>query len=103
MRSKDTAEPGRRHWWARRSARPDPFEALAIQVRLAAVTAQLHTIDTDERMFARGRRRIAYQAAYDALLADACRLAGVSVPDGEVSEDERLREELELTARGWSW
>lgn len=81
---------------------PDPFEALGIQMRLAAVSEQLRAIDTDERMFARGRRRIAYQAAYDALLADACRLAGIEIVD-EVDDAERLREELELASRGWSW
>ncbi len=94
---------GRRRWWARRGSRgPDPFEALGIQIRLGAVAAELRAIDTDERMFARGRRRIAYQAAYDALLADACRLADVPIRD-EVDDAERLREELELAARGWSW
>lgn len=94
----------RKHWWGRRTVRaPDPFEALTVQLRLAAVADQVRAIDADEKMFARGRRRIAAQAAYDALLAEACQLAGVEVPDEPPSGAERLREELELTSRGWSW
>ncbi|WP_255491705.1 hypothetical protein [Actinotalea sp. JY-7876] len=92
------------------AAAPDPFDVLAVQVRLGVLAAQLRSLEVDPRAWARGRRIIAAQAAYDALLAEACRLAGVPVdadavlaPWGPGREPERFREELELASRGWSW
>lgn len=92
------------------SSAPDPFDVLALQVRLGVLAAQLHALEADSHAWARGRRIIATQAAYDALLAEACRLAGVPVtqdgsaePWGPAREPERFREELELASRGWSW
>jgi hypothetical protein len=114
--------------WRRRHpppppAPPDPFEVLAIQVRLGLLADQLRALEGDPQVFARARRLMAVRAAYDALLAEACRLAGVELDEdggapvtGEqqagmrrqdqvvvVSDDERFREEMELAARGWSW
>ncbi|MDO8106067.1 hypothetical protein Q6348_02520 [Isoptericola sp. b441] len=75
---------------------------LRLEGRLGAVAALLRRIENDERMFARGQRFIATKDAYDALLADACRLAEVP-PARACTEDERLRVELELSSLGWSW
>lgn len=121
--------PVRRSWQRRRPppppVPPDPFEVLAIQVRLGLLADQLRALESDPQVFARARRLIAVRAAYDALLAEACRLAGVELDDGGVapvtderelqagmrrqdpvtvvSDDERFREEMELASRGWSW
>ena len=100
-------------WRTRRAARrtppPDPFTALSVQVRLGLVAAQLRALEEDPHAWARGKRLQATQAAYDALLAEACRLAGVEVAGPAypgaltASEPERFREEMELASRGWSW
>lgn len=102
-----------RERWRERQARrhppppPDPFAALHLQLRLAALAAQVRAIETDRRMWARARRLEAVQAAYDALLLDACRLAGLPVPEttgwGRLTEVERLDDELALVQAGWSW
>lgn len=90
--------------WQRFARRPgpDPFVTLALQVRLGAVADHLRRIEGDPRMLARGERWLAAREAYDALLADACTVAGVERAEAP-NDDERLRVELELTARGWSW
>lgn len=89
---------------------PDPFDVLTVQVQLGRVAAQMRALEADPRAWARARRLFAAQAAYDALLAEACRLAGVPVtqewspePWGPTREPERFREEMELASRGWSW
>lgn len=91
-------------FWRRfaRKQHDDPFVVLALQIRLGAVADLLQTIDSDTRMFARGQRWIATRNAYDALLGDACRVAGVP-PAEAFTEDERLRVELDLASRGWNW
>ena len=94
---------------SRRTPPPDPFAALSVQVRLGLVADQLRALEADQHAWARGKRLLATQAAYDDLLAEACRLAGVEVADPAypgaltASEPERFREEMELAARGWSW
>ena len=102
-----------RGWSRRRPSRhtsaPDPFAALSVQVRLGLVADQLRALEADQHAWARGKRLQATQAAYDDLLAEACRLAGVDVAGPAypgaltASEPERFREEMELAARGWSW
>lgn len=89
---------------------PDPFEALALQMRLSAVAAQLHELETDPRTFGLGRRMEATLAAYDDLLDQARLMAGVAnapaSPGPGVrhrSEPERLADELELAEHGWMW
>lgn len=106
---------------------PDPFEVLSLQVRLGLLADQLRVLENDPQVFARARRLIAVRAAYDALLAEACRLAGVELEEDEeegappgggprrleglptenrmtvVSDHQRFREEMELASRGWSW
>ncbi len=101
-------------WWTRWRTRheevpPDPFAVLELQFHLARVSEQLRVLYAEPRVWARGRRVIAMQSAYDSLLATACRLAGIptiadaGVPGLTVSTVEREREELELFARGWAW
>ncbi|WP_418275100.1 hypothetical protein ACNHYB_09515 [Isoptericola jiangsuensis] len=93
----------------RRLAAPDPLVTLAIQTRLGVLATELRTVVDDPDVFARAHHWRAAQDAYDAMLREACRAAGLAVldqplrPDEHVDEDERLREELELSARGWSW
>lgn len=87
----------------------NPFEALTVQIRLGQLAQELRVLDADQHVWAKGRRVMATQAAYDDLLAEACRLAGVDVPAGTrrdgapQAEPERFREEIELASRGWSW
>lgn len=76
----------------------DPFVVLELQTRLGVLAGQLHTLEADERIYARARRTKATEAAYDHLLAEACRLAGVVDPTAD-----RFTRELELASRGWSW
>jgi hypothetical protein len=66
-------------------------------------------LKADGDAYARAHRLQAALAAYDDLLAEACRVAGVphdSAAAGggeELREQQRLREEMELSARSWSW
>lgn len=93
----------------RRRAGPDPLVTLAIQIRLGELARELRAVAEDPEVYARAHHWRAVQDAYDAMLRDACRAAGLAVverplrPDEHLSEDERLREELELSSRGWSW
>lgn len=83
---------------------PDPFDALHVQMRLGIVADHLQRLEADQHAWARAERIIASQLAYDALLAEACRLAGVEVlPRAKGDPWERMREEVELAARGWTW
>lgn len=82
----------------------DPFLTLRVQARLGAVADHVRALEGDARTFARAERIIASQLAYDQLLAEACRLAGVEVrPAAKGDAQERFREEVELAARGWTW
>lgn len=84
----------------------DPFEALQLQLRLSAVANNVRELEGDETAYARAARLLASQLAYDALLAEACGLAGISVQRGRrrgPDPDERFREEVELASRGWTW
>ncbi len=89
---------------------PDPFEVLRVQMRLAVLADQVRAIERSQDVYARGHHLRATEAAYDAMLIEACRLAGVPTagPPDRVStivqdREERFREEVELAARGWSW
>ncbi|UZN03505.1 hypothetical protein [Cellulomonas sp. S1-8] len=89
----------------RRHAEPyDPFLTLRVQERLGAVATHVQRLEGDDRTFARAERIIASQLAYDQLLAEACRMAGVEVlPAAKGDPQERFREEVALTERGWTW
>jgi hypothetical protein len=88
---------------------PDPMVTLRLQVRLGELATELRRVEEDPGMYARAHHWFAVQGAYDALLREACRLAGlpaVTAPlraDEHAAASERLREELELSSRGWSW
>ncbi|HUX71613.1 MAG TPA: hypothetical protein VMV41_13940 [Cellulomonadaceae bacterium] len=88
----------------------DPFDVLSVQMRLSVIAADIRSIEDEPHLYARAHHLHAARVAYDDLLAEACRLAGLdpgprmsfSVPE-EKRFDERLREEVELTALGWTW
>ena len=89
---------------------PDPFEVLRVQMRLAVLANEVRALERSPDVYARGHHLAATEAAYDAMLIEACRLAGVptTAQPGRVStivqdKQERFREEVELAARGWSW
>jgi aminoglycoside phosphotransferase len=82
----------------------DPFQALRVQERLGAVADHVRALEVDPHTFARAERIIASQLAYDQLLAEACKMAGVEVLACALGDaQERFREEVELASRGWSW
>ncbi|WP_125778102.1 hypothetical protein [Antribacter gilvus] len=94
---------------ARRARVPDPLVTLRLQVRLGELADELRRVEEDPGVYARAHHWHAAQSAYDALLREACRLAGLPTEpaplraDQRAAADERLREELELSSRGWSW
>lgn len=91
--------------WLRRQEPPaDPFAVLRVQMRLGILAEELRQLESGDHVYAKAHRLKAVRAAYDDLLEEACRMAGVDLdPNATRGESERLREEVELTARGWSW
>ncbi len=88
----------------RRRSHPDPFTALRVQMRLAALSRELQWLEDAPAIYARAHRIAAVRAAYDDLLLEACLLAGVDVPpDARRGAAERWRQEAALTEHGWSW
>ncbi|WP_248616719.1 hypothetical protein [Paraoerskovia marina] len=87
----------------------DPMRVLRVQVRLGELAAELRRIEADRALYGRAHHYFAVRGAYDALLQEACELVGLTTTQrilraGEQEgADERLREELELSSRGWSW
>ena len=82
----------------------DPFATLHLQSRLGIVADHMRALELDPHTFARAERLIASGLAYDQLLAEACKLAGVEVEVHAKGDGaERFREEVELAARGWAW
>ena len=82
------------------------FAVLEVQMRLGTLSAILRRIDSDPQMFARQHHWRTTLWAYDSVLADACRMASLPVhaaPAGPKADAERLRRELELYERGWTW
>ncbi len=88
----------------RRAVTPDPFVALRVQSRLGIVASYVQSLEADRRAMARAERIVATQLAYDDLLAEACRMAGVDIPPHARGDPaERFRQEVELAGRGWAW
>lgn len=93
----------------RRAPAVDPLVTLGLQLRLGEVARELRALQDDPDVYARAHHWVAAQGAYDALLREACRLTGLDVQGDPLRagarerDDERLREELELSSRGWSW
>ncbi len=92
----------------------DPLVTLDVQLRLAIAAAEVRRIEADTAVYARAHHWRAAVLAYDSLLREACRLAGVDPQDvadppapldadAPRAQEARLHEELELTSRGWSW
>lgn len=87
-----------------RPDQPNPFEVLRVQTRLGVVADEVRALERDQSVFAKAHHLEVTQTAYDALLAEACQLAGVATgPSSHGDEQERFREEVELASRGWSW
>ena len=85
-------------------AEPDPFETLRLQTRLGHLAGEIRRIKAAPRVYAKAHRLMVLEAAYDDLLDEACRLAGVpGEADLERGEQKRWLEEQELATRGWSW
>ena len=85
-------------------AAPDPFETLRLQTRLGHLAGKIQRIEATPRIYAKVHWLMALEAAYDDLLDEACRLAGVpEEADLERGEQKRWLEEQELATRGWSW
>ena len=83
---------------------PDPFDTLRLQTRLSHLAGEIRRIETSPRIYARAHRLMAVEAAYDDLLDEACRLAGVPGEEElKRGEEKRWHEEQELASRGWSW
>ncbi|MEV5963310.1 hypothetical protein AB0L70_16185 [Kribbella sp. NPDC051952] len=82
---------------------PDPFDTLRLQTRLGHLAGEIRRVES-ARMYAKAHRLMALEAAYDDLLDEACRLAGVPADaDRKRDEAKRWHEEQELASRGWSW
>lgn len=81
---------------------PDPFASLDVQYRLGRVAAEIRHLELDDGRWARAHHRRAAEAAYDDLLVEACRLAGIPVPD-TLAAVRRVIVEGDLRSRGWTW
>jgi hypothetical protein len=101
-------QPGMRRlagWFRRRpEPEPDPFDTLRLQTRLGHLAGEIRRIESAPGIYARAHRLMAVEAAYDDLLDEACKLAGVpGEAELERGEEKRWFEEQELASRGWSW
>jgi hypothetical protein len=75
----------------------DPFALPFIRRRLDVLASELVRLERDPTVFAKAFRTRAAQSAYDALLADATRLAAVATIEVEIMTSRAgLREELEI-------
>jgi hypothetical protein len=94
----------RRSLRRRRTPVPDPFDTLWIQTRLGYLSTKIRRLESTPRVYARAHRLMAVEAAYDDLLDEACKLAGIPSDPAQLHpEAKRWQEEQELTSRGWTW
>jgi hypothetical protein len=94
--------------WLRilRPRRPhgDPFETLEVQLALTRLDQEIKDLRYGRRDdFAGAHHLRAAMKAYDHVLDDACRLAGVGSLPGGGTSIRRMLAEAELQARGWDW
>lgn len=88
----------------RRGDEVDPFSVLAVQTALGRVLQRIAEVESDADRFARAHHVHALRLAYDGLIEEACRLAGVDVRElPEDASSRRVVAEAELGSRGWSW
>lgn len=89
--------PRRRRWDV------DPFSALEVQLALGRLEEEIvRLLRHDDDRFARGHHVMAARLAFDQVLEEACRLAGIT----DLPESPSLRRivaEAELRTRGWTW
>ncbi len=84
-----------------------PLATLELQLRLGQIAREIRLLSDgdagpDGLRYANAHHTRAAQLAYDSLLREACRRAGL--PDDPIATDQdRLLRELELSSRGWSW
>jgi hypothetical protein len=98
------AERLARRFHRRAVPEPDPFDTLRLQTRLGDLAGKIRRVEDEPHVYAKAHRLMALEAAYDDLLDEACRLAGVPGHDDlERSQEKRWLEEQELASRGWSW
>ncbi|TDD72415.1 hypothetical protein E1262_03705 [Jiangella aurantiaca] len=95
-----------RRRWSGGKAAPcvvaDPFETLTVQLRLTRVVGEIRRLECDQGRWARAHHLAAATRAYDDLLIDAARLAGMPVPDAPPPV-RRMMIESALRHDGWSW
>lgn len=87
---------------ARNQPAPDPFVSLTVQWRLSRLAWEIRHLERDPGRWARAHHLRAAALAYDDLLAEACTLAGIPVPDA-IPPVRRLIMETELRSHGWTW
>lgn len=100
----DVTRALRRRWPGGRAAPAvaDPFETLTVQLRLTRVSGEIRRLERDQGRWARAHHLVAATRAYDDLLLDAARLAGLPVPDAPPAI-RRVMIESALRHDGWSW
>lgn len=101
----DVTRALRRRWPGGRAApavTADPFETLTVQLRLSRVAGEIRRLERDQGRWARAHHLAAASRAYDDLLLDAARLAGLPVPDAPPAI-RRVMIESALRHDGWSW
>ncbi|MDR2702883.1 MAG: hypothetical protein LBB58_00860 [Cellulomonadaceae bacterium] len=76
---------------------------LSLQTRLGQLAAELAALESGPT-YARNFKVKAATLAYEGLLVEACKRAGISPePQSHYEDIERLRKERALTAAGWAW
>jgi len=82
----------------------DPFEALRVQRSLARLEREIDRLrGDDDEIFAGAHHLRAAVLAYDGLLTEARRLAGLPAEPAVHSSAGRLLAVAELHASGWDW
>jgi hypothetical protein len=86
----------------RKQSAPDPFVILSVQERLARVACKIRDLEQGDVIWAKGHHLKAAEIAYDDLLAEACGLAGIPIPQAS-RPVRRLIMEADLHGCGWTW
>lgn len=89
--------------WRRSRVAADPFETLRVQSSLARLEREIDRLRGDDEGFAVAHHLRAAVLAYDDLLGEARRLAGMEQEPSMRGSAGRLLTVAELHARGWDW